>query len=202
MINYRRHPFLVNLVACIQTEEHVCFVMKYACGGDLSTLLDKGVFREPEAVFYAACIVLGLEYLHDHRIVYRDLKPDNLLVDAEGYVKIGDFGLCQVGMGYGDRCTIQCGTPLYLAPEMVCGEPYTRSIDWWALGVIIYLMIVGETPFDGDDERELFDNIVYKNVEYPTCMSPEALTVIFMCLADGRSPGGPRRAGHRASCCA
>ncbi|XP_037763215.1 serine/threonine-protein kinase N2 isoform X5 [Chelonia mydas] len=94
-VNSVRHPFLVNLFACFQTKDHVCFVMEYAAGGDLMMHIHTDVFSEPRAVFYAACVVLGLQYLHEHKIVYRDLKLDNLLLDTEGFVKIADFGLCK-----------------------------------------------------------------------------------------------------------
>lgn len=93
------HPFLVNLFGCFQTPEHVCFVMEYSAGGDLMLHIHSDVFSEPRAVFYSACVVLGLQFLHEHKIVYRDLKLDNLLLDTEGYVKITDFGLCKEGEG-------------------------------------------------------------------------------------------------------
>ncbi|KAJ9574782.1 hypothetical protein L9F63_008046, partial [Diploptera punctata] len=142
--NTMRHPFLVNLFACFQTEAHVCFVMEYAAGGDLMMHIHADVFTEPRAVFYAACVVLGLQYLHESKIIYRDLKLDNLLLDTEGYVKIADFGLCKEGMGYGDRTGTFCGTPEFLAPEVLTETSYTRAVDWWGLGVLIFEMLVGE----------------------------------------------------------
>uniref|UniRef100_A0ABI8ASB4 protein kinase C n=1 Tax=Felis catus TaxID=9685 RepID=A0ABI8ASB4_FELCA len=138
------HPFLVNLFGCFQTPEHVCFVMEYSAGGDLMLHIHSDVFSEPRAVFYSACVVLGLQFLHEHKIVYRDLKLDNLLLDTEGYVKIADFGLCKEGMGYGDRTSTFCGTPEFLAPEVLTDTSYTRAVDWWGLGVLLYEMLVGE----------------------------------------------------------
>lgn len=145
--NSIRHPFLVNLFACFQTEAHVCFVMEYAAGGDLMMHIHADVFSEQRAVFYAACVVLGLQYLHENKIIYRDLKLDNLLLDTEGYVKIADFGLCKEGMGFGDRTGTFCGTPEFLAPEVLTETSYTRAVDWWGLGVLIFEMLVGEVGF-------------------------------------------------------
>ncbi|XP_066947724.1 serine/threonine-protein kinase N2 isoform X28 [Macrobrachium rosenbergii] len=176
--NSVRHPFLVNLFSCFQTESHVCFVMEYAAGGDLMMHIHADVFDEPRAVFYAACVVLGLQYLHDNKIIYRDLKLDNLLLDTEGYVKIADFGLCKEGMGYGDRTGTFCGTPEFLAPEVLTETSYTRAVDWWGLGVLIFEMLVGESPFPGDDEEEVFDSIVNDEVRYPRFLSIEAVAIM------------------------
>nr|XP_028588698.1 serine/threonine-protein kinase N2 isoform X1 [Podarcis muralis] len=177
-VNSVRHPFLVNLFACFQTNDHVCFVMEYAAGGDLMMHIHTDVFSEPRAVFYAACVVLGLQYLHEHKIVYRDLKLDNLLLDTEGFVKIADFGLCKEGMGFGDRTSTFCGTPEFLAPEVLTETSYTRAVDWWGLGVLIYEMLVGESPFPGDDEEEVFDSIVNDEVRYPRFLSTEAISIM------------------------
>ncbi|XP_063240696.1 serine/threonine-protein kinase N isoform X15 [Bacillus rossius redtenbacheri] len=176
--NAMRHPFLVNLFACFQTEAHVCFVMEYAAGGDLMMHIHADVFIEPRAVFYAACVVLGLQYLHENKIIYRDLKLDNLLLDTEGYVKIADFGLCKEGMGFGDRTGTFCGTPEFLAPEVLTETSYTRAVDWWGLGVLIFEMLVGESPFPGDDEEEVFDSIVNDEVRYPRFLSLEAIAIM------------------------
>uniref|UniRef100_A0A8C3AP10 protein kinase C n=1 Tax=Cyclopterus lumpus TaxID=8103 RepID=A0A8C3AP10_CYCLU len=177
-VNGSHHPFLVNLFACFQTPEHVCFVMEYTAGGDLMMHIHADVFSEPRAVFYSACVVLGLQFLHDHKIVYRDLKLDNLLLDKEGFVKIADFGLCKEGMGFGDRTSTFCGTPEFLAPEVLTDTSYTRAVDWWGLGVLVYEMLVGESPFPGDDEEEVFDSIVNDEVRYPRFLSTEAIGVM------------------------
>ncbi|KAM7372438.1 hypothetical protein PAMP_009603 [Pampus punctatissimus] len=177
-VNGSHHPFLVNLFACFQTPEHVCFVMEYTAGGDLMMHIHADIFSEPRAVFYSACVVLGLQFLHDHKIVYRDLKLDNLLLDTEGFVKIADFGLCKEGMGFGDRTSTFCGTPEFLAPEVLTDTSYTRAVDWWGLGVLIYEMLVGESPFPGDDEEEVFDSIVNDEVRYPRFLSTEAIGIM------------------------
>ncbi|XP_032563837.1 serine/threonine-protein kinase N3 [Chiroxiphia lanceolata] len=178
VVNSSDHPFLVNMFACFQTPHHACFVMEYTPGGDLMMRIHEDVFPEHMAQFYTACVVLGLQFLHEKKIVYRDLKLDNLLLDAEGFVKIADFGLCKEGIGFGDRTNTFCGTPEFLAPEVLTDISYTRAVDWWGLGVLIYEMLVGESPFPGDDEEEVFDSIVNDEVRYPRFLSAEALSII------------------------
>ncbi|KAM9338218.1 serine/threonine-protein kinase N2 [Symphorus nematophorus] len=178
VINASRHPFLVNLHGCFQTADHVCFVMAYSPGGDLMTHIHTNIFTEKQTWFYSSCVLLGLEFLHQNKIVYRDLKLDNLLMDADGFVRIADFGLCKEGMGHGDRTSTFCGTPEFLAPEVLTDNNYTRSVDWWGLGVLIYEMLVGESPFPGDDEEEVFDSIVNDDVRYPRFLSPESVSLI------------------------
>uniref|UniRef100_A0AAX7UUF3 protein kinase C n=1 Tax=Astatotilapia calliptera TaxID=8154 RepID=A0AAX7UUF3_ASTCA len=178
MINASRHPFLVNLHGCFQTSDHVCFVMEYLPGGDLMIHIHNDVFNEAQTRFYSACVLLGLEFLHLNKIIYRDLKLDNLLMDADGFVKITDFGLCKEGMGHGDRTSTFCGTPEFLAPEVLTDDNYTRAVDWWGMGVLIYEMLVGESPFPGEDEEVVFDSIVNDDVQYPTCIPPNAVAII------------------------
>ncbi|KAE9551371.1 hypothetical protein FO519_005425 [Halicephalobus sp. NKZ332] len=174
----KKHPFLVNLFAGFQTREHVFFVMEYSMGGDLMRHIHDDIFSEERACFYAACVLLGLEFLHSHKIIYRDLKLDNLLLDREGYVKLADFGLCKEGMGPFDRTSTFCGTPEFLAPEVLTEASYTRAIDWWGLGVLIFEMLVGEPPFSGEDEEEIFDSIVNDDVRYPRFLSIEAIAIM------------------------
>uniref|UniRef100_A0A8C2ZA59 protein kinase C n=1 Tax=Cyclopterus lumpus TaxID=8103 RepID=A0A8C2ZA59_CYCLU len=178
VINTSQHPFLVNLYGCFQTADHVCFVMAYSPGGDLMTHIHTSIFTEEQARFYSSCVLLGLEFLHQNQIVYRDLKLDNLLMDADGFVRIADFGLCKEGMSHGDRTTTFCGTPEFLAPEVLTDNTYTRSVDWWGLGVLVYEMLVGESPFPGDDEEEVFDSIVNDDVRFPRFLSPESVSLI------------------------
>uniref|UniRef100_A0A8C4KBG2 Serine/threonine-protein kinase N3 n=1 Tax=Dromaius novaehollandiae TaxID=8790 RepID=A0A8C4KBG2_DRONO len=178
VVNSSDHPFLVNMFACFQTPHHACFVMEYTPGGDLMMRIHEDIFPEHMARFYTACVVLGLQFLHGKKIIYRDLKLDNLLLDAEGFVKIADFGLCKEGMGFGDHTNTFCGTPEFLAPEVLTDVSYTRAVDWWGLGVLIYEMLVGESPFPGDDEEEVFDSIVNDEVRYPRFLSTEALSII------------------------
>ncbi|TNN18516.1 Serine/threonine-protein kinase N2 [Schistosoma japonicum] len=178
IITDAQHPFLINLFACFQTKEHVMFVMEYAQGGDLMLHIQQDVFKEPRAVFYAGCVVLGIEFLHSQKIVYRDLKLDNLLLDSEGFVKMADFGLCKEGMGPDDRTSTFCGTPEFLAPEVLTDSSYTRAVDWWGLGVLIFEMLVGECPFPGESEEEIFESIVNREVRYPRHLSMEATIIM------------------------
>ncbi|KAF7660009.1 hypothetical protein LDENG_00290220 [Lucifuga dentata] len=178
MINASRHPFLVNLHGCFQTSDHVCFVTEYLPGGDLMIHIHSNVFTEAQTRFYSACVLLGLEFLHLNKIIYRDLKLDNLLMDADGFVKITDFGLCKEGMGHGDRTSTFCGTPEFLAPEVLTDDNYTHAVDWWGMGVLIFEMLVGESPFPGEDEEEVFDSIVNDDVQYPGSLPADAVTII------------------------
>ncbi|KAM4745035.1 serine/threonine-protein kinase N2-like [Anableps anableps] len=178
MINASRHPFLVYLHGCFQTSDHVCFVMEYLPGGDLMIHIHTDVFSDAQTRFYSACVLLGLEFLHLNKIIYRDLKLDNILMDAEGFVKITDFGLCKEGMGHGDQTSTFCGTPEFLAPEVLTDDTYTRAVDWWGMGVLIYEMLVGESPFPGEDEEEVFDSIVNDDVQYPTSLPADAVSIM------------------------
>lgn len=165
--NHSRHPFLVNMFACFNTSEHICFVMEYVCGGDLMAHIHIKIFGVKRSKFYGSCVLLGLKYLHENKIVYRDLKLDNILMGSDGYVKIADFGLCKENMDVFTRTSTFCGTPEFLAPEILTDTSYTRAVDWWGFGVLLYEMIMGESPFPGDDEEEVFDAIVNEEVLYP-----------------------------------
>ncbi|OBS81047.1 hypothetical protein A6R68_20775 [Neotoma lepida] len=161
-----------------EVDSHACFVTEFVPGGDLMMQIHEDVFPEPQACFYLACVVLGLQFLHEKRIIYRDLKLDNLLLDAQGFLKIADFGLCKEGIGFGDRTSTFCGTPEFLAPEVLTQEAYTRAVDWWGLGVLLYEMLVGECPFPGDTEEEVFDCIVNADAPYPQFLSTQGLELI------------------------
>uniref|UniRef100_A0A8C5S2P3 protein kinase C n=1 Tax=Laticauda laticaudata TaxID=8630 RepID=A0A8C5S2P3_LATLA len=182
VINSSGHPFLVNMFACFQTSSHVCFLMDYAPGGDLMMHISFNNFSEDTARFYSACVVLGLQFLHEKTIIYRDLKMDNLLLDSEGFVKIGDFGLCKEGVGFGDRTSTFCGTPEFLAPEILTDPSYTRAVDWWGLGVLIFEMLVGESPFHGDNEEEMFDSIISEEIRFPQFLSELSTSLLHKLL--------------------
>ncbi|XP_060766140.1 protein kinase C, delta b [Neoarius graeffei] len=169
------NPFLTHLYCTIQTKEHLFFVMEYLNGGDLMFhIQDKGRFELYRATFYAAEIICGLQFLHSKGIIYRDLKLDNVMLDRDGHIKIADFGMCKENVFGENRATTFCGTPDYIAPEILLGQKYTFSVDWWSFGVLVYEMLIGQSPFQGDDEDELFESIRMDTPHYPRWITKES----------------------------
>ncbi|KAA0712877.1 Protein kinase C delta type [Triplophysa tibetana] len=162
------NPFLTHLYSTFQSKEHLFFVMEYLNGGDLMFhIQEKGRFDLFRTTFYAAEIVCGLQFLHSKGIIYRDLKLDNVMLDGNGHIKIADFGMCKENVFGENRATTFCGTPDYIAPEILLGQQYTFSVDWWSFGVLVYEMLIGQSPFHGDDEDELFESIRMDTPHYP-----------------------------------
>ncbi|XP_031752056.1 serine/threonine-protein kinase N2-like, partial [Xenopus tropicalis] len=143
-VSSSNHPFLVSLHGTFQTESHLFYVMEYLPGGDMFDFIRSVELEEPDVMFYTACVVLGLEALHQLGIVHRDLKLENLLLDRDGYLKIVDFGLSKDRFGYSDRTNTVCGTRTYMAPEIYLKLGYGMSADWWALGITVYIMLLYE----------------------------------------------------------
>uniref|UniRef100_A0A9J7YN38 protein kinase C n=1 Tax=Cyprinus carpio carpio TaxID=630221 RepID=A0A9J7YN38_CYPCA len=143
------NPFLVGLHSCFQTESRLFLVIEYVNGGDLMFHMQRQrKLPEEHARFYAAEICIALNFLHEKGIIYRDLKLDNVLLDQDGHIKITDYGMCKEGIRPGDTTSTFCGTPNYIAPEILRGEDYGFSVDWWALGVLMFEMMAGRSPFD------------------------------------------------------
>ncbi|GAA5952749.1 hypothetical protein JCM3765_002263 [Sporobolomyces pararoseus] len=173
-----RHPFLLGLHSCFQTETRIYFVMEYVSGGDLMLHIQREQFTPRRAKFYAAEVLLALEYFHKMGIVYRDLKLDNILLTLDGHVKVADYGLCKEDMSFGKTTSTFCGTPEFMAPEIILEQRYGRAVDWWAFGVLIYEMLLGQSPFRGDDEDEIFDAILEDEPLYPIHMPKDSVSIL------------------------
>ncbi|CAF3327175.1 unnamed protein product [Rotaria socialis] len=174
-----RHPFLTGLFCSFQSKERLFLIMEYVNGGDLMFQIQRSrKFDEARARFYASEVTLALMFLHRHGVIYRDLKLDNILLDSEGHCKIADFGMCKEGIFDGKLTSTFCGTPDYIAPEILQELDYSFSVDWWALGVLMYEMMAGQPPFEADDEDSLFESILRDEVLYPVWLSKEAVHIL------------------------
>lgn len=169
------HPFLTHLYCTFQSSEHLFFVMEYLNGGDLMFHIQSSLrFEVNRARFYGAEIILGLRFLHDRGIIYRDLKLDNVLLDSDGHIKIADFGMCKQNIFGDNLASTFCGTPDYIAPEILKGAKYSASVDWWSFGVLLFEMLIGQSPFHGEDEDMLFDSILHDSLQFPRFLTKDA----------------------------
>ncbi|XP_062386898.1 microtubule-associated serine/threonine-protein kinase 1-like [Sardina pilchardus] len=183
ILTFAENPFVVSMFCSFETRRHLCMVMEYVEGGDCATLLKNiGALPLEMARMYFAETVLALEYIHNYGIVHRDLKPDNLLITSMGHIKLTDFGLSKIGLmslttnlyeGHIEKDTREfldkqvCGTPEYIAPEVILRQGYGKPVDWWAMGIILYEFLVGCVPFFGDTPEELFGQVITDDIMWP-----------------------------------
>ena len=170
------HPFLISMVSSFHDAKELYMVFDLILGGELfGHLRKKKKFNVDTTRFYCACVASAFMYLHDKKIVYRDLKPENLMFDADGYVKVVDFGFAKIVT---DRTWTLCGTPDYLAPEVIQNKGHNCSADWWSYGILVYECLVGSAPFEAEDPMDIYHNILEGEVEYPWGFDPEAESMI------------------------
>ncbi|KAL5525027.1 SCH9_2 [Sanghuangporus sanghuang] len=162
-------PFLVGLKFSFQTDTELFLGTEFKNGGELFWHLQKEVrFGEEKARFYVAELVLALEHLHKYDIVYRDLKPENILLDATGHIALCDFGLSKLGLKEGQLTNTFCGTSEYLAPEMLVDERgHSKLVDFWSLGVLLFEMCFGWSPFYSEDKEKMYENICFAKIKFP-----------------------------------
>lgn len=150
--------------------------MEFIQGGELFTYLRSvGKFTPSQGCFYSSQIALMFEYMHSFNVVYRDLKPENLMIDTQGYLKLTDFGFAKIIEG---RTYTLCGTPEYLAPEILTNKGHGKGVDWWTLGVIIYEMIAGIDPFNDEDPMSIYKNILKGVVKFPFSFDSDAKSLV------------------------
>ncbi|CAH3844545.1 cAMP-dependent protein kinase catalytic subunit 1-like [Pieris brassicae] len=171
-----RFPFTVSMETSFKDNSYIYFVMPFVPGGEMFTHLRKmSKFEEPLAKFYACQVVLALEYLHFCKLVYRDLKPENIMIDRNGYLKITDFGFCKVLQG---RTWTLCGTPEYLAPELILSKGYGFSVDWWSFGVLLFEMNAGYPPFYANEPMKTYEKIVAGKYRCPSSFNTDLRDLI------------------------
>jgi protein kinase X len=180
-----RHPFIVSMKHSFQDNAYVYMLLEYVVGGELFSYLRKrGRFPIETARFFAAQITLALEYIHARDIAYRDLKPENVLIDHEGNVRLTDFGFAKK---IDNRTFTLCGTPEYIAPEIILGTGHGKGVDWWALGILIFEMLAGYPPFyeneESPDKFNIYKSIIAGAVTFPDHFEPQAKDLIKRLLA-------------------
>lgn len=192
-----KHPFLTNLFCSFQTENRIYFAMEFIGGGDLMWHVQNQRLSVRRAKFYAAEVLLALKYFHANGVIYRDLKLENILLTPDGHIKIADYGLCKDEMWYGSKTSTFCGTPEFMAPEILKEQAYTKAVDWWAFGVLLYQMLLCQSPFSGDDEDEVFNAILTDEPLYPIDMAGDIVQIFQGLLTkdpEKRLGAGPRDA--------
>ncbi|KAI8911685.1 kinase-like domain-containing protein [Gorgonomyces haynaldii] len=173
------HPFIVPLKYSFQSAEKLYLCLAFVNGGELFFhLQQEGRFSEDRARFYTAELLCALECLHSLNIIYRDLKPENILLDYTGHIALCDFGLCKLNMKDGNKTNTFCGTPEYLAPEVLIGNGYSKTVDWWTLGILLYEMISGLPPFYDENTNVMYRKILQDELRFNDDMSPEVVDLL------------------------
>lgn len=173
------HPYIVTLYFAFQSQDRLFLVMDYCGGGDLlSALTRKKAFTEPEAAFYIGEIALALSHLHSKNIVFRDLKPENVVMDLEGHCLLTDFGISKEGIKDHTSANTFCGSPMYLAPEMLSRSGHGFALDWYSVGALLFELLTGLPPFYTNDKKQLFHNILRGHLVIPEYLSPPARDLI------------------------
>lgn len=180
VLGYVKHPFIVGMNMAFQSRDKLYFVLDYCAGGELFFHLSKvGLFSEVRTRFYAAEIISAISYVHSLDIIYRDLKPENVLLDADGHIRLTDFGLSKEGISNSSSgANSFCGTPEYLAPEILNRQGHGRAVDWWSLGALSYEMLTGLPPFYCQDRERLFEKIRKSELSYPASVSSNAKNLL------------------------
>lgn len=174
-----KHPFIVELVYAFQTGGKLYLILEYLSGGELFMHLEReGIFLEDTTCFYLSEIILALEHLHSLGIIYRDLKPENVLLDAQGHVKLTDFGLCKEHIQEGIVTHTFCGTIEYMAPEILTRSGHGKAVDWWSLGALMFDMLTGQPPFTGDNRKKTIEKILKGKLILPAYLTPDARDLI------------------------
>ncbi|XP_058466672.1 ribosomal protein S6 kinase beta-2 isoform X2 [Malaya genurostris] len=174
-----RHPFIVELVYAFQTGGKLYLILEYLSGGELFMHLEReGIFLEDTTCFYLCEIILALEHLHNLGIIYRDLKPENVLLDAQGHVKLTDFGLCKEHIQEGIVTHTFCGTIEYMAPEILTRSGHGKAVDWWSLGALMFDMLTGMPPFTADNRKNTIDAILKGKLNIPAYLATDSRDLI------------------------
>ena len=170
------HPSIISLLGTTHDDKYLYLFLEFVPGGDMFTLLKaENKFSLDKAQFYAGQIVFVLDYLHSKNIVYRNLKPENILINKNGYIKITDFELSKE---IKDRTYTMCGTPGYLAPEIILNKGHGLSVDWWALGILLYEMICGVDPFFDEDPMNVYKNILEGKIQFSSDFDEKSKSLI------------------------
>lgn len=190
-------PNLPKLFGSFQDSRYVYFVMEYICGGELFSRIKRlGTLPVSHCKFYAGEITVILESLHSAAVLYRDLKPENLLIDGRGHIKLVDFGLARQ---FSAKHFTLCGTPEYMAPEVILGKGYGLGVDWWALGIVLYEMLLGHPPYRDPHPMNIYQKIVLGRLKFPIEVEPEAKNLIEKLLEPDveKRLGGEATRAHR-----